>query len=158
MYANVTLYWEMAIPDSDWAAAHKKYTHSALWKKVRAPIIVRANGHCERCGKARTELQVHHLTYERMGGGELPSDLQAICGHCHLAIHGRAKGRKKPKPIRMGPRPPKGYSRIRKKQERLAKKAWSDARKDALAAGLVKNGGRLIDPAAWTPPNRSQRR
>ncbi len=39
---------------------------------------------CARCGriKSAANLQVHHLTYERLGN-ELPSDLQVLCHACH---------------------------------------------------------------------------
>ena len=31
---------------------------------------------------------MHHVTYARVGGGELMSDLRVVCPTCHLTIHG----------------------------------------------------------------------
>jgi hypothetical protein len=52
------------------------------WKMLRIKRIAHANGQCERCGISHDHLHVHHLTYERYGG-ELLSDLQALCPKCH---------------------------------------------------------------------------
>ena len=48
----------------------------------RLPVIKRAGGCCERCGKRTRRFEVHHLTYVRFGR-ELMEDLQALCGPCH---------------------------------------------------------------------------
>ena len=56
---------------------------SQIWKNKRAPVLVRAGGRCERCGRTGCVLEVHHRTYERFGGEELPSDLEALCPACH---------------------------------------------------------------------------
>lgn len=136
---------------------HRLYTGSPIWRAKRIPILERANGNCERCGNPSKRLQVHHKTYVRWGGDELLTDLEALCARCHMAHHGIGKAKK----IKMGPRPPKGFSRIRKRLERQKKKGtgvWSNWKKDAMAATMVKGGGKLIDPTNWTPPNRSKRK
>lgn len=45
-------------------------------------IRARACGRCERCKKKSRRLEVHHLTYERLGR-ERDEDLQALCPSCH---------------------------------------------------------------------------
>lgn len=67
----------------EWQKLYDAYLASPRWKEKRAPIIDRASGHCERCGRACAALEVHHLTYERFGGNERPEDLQALCRGCH---------------------------------------------------------------------------
>jgi hypothetical protein len=42
-------------------------------------------------------VEVHHLTYERLGA-ELPGDLEAVCAPCHRAAHAGPAG-----PHRRGP-------------------------------------------------------
>lgn len=37
--------------------------------------------------RALTRLEVHHLTYERLGC-EAPDDLLVLCGRCHATFHG----------------------------------------------------------------------
>ncbi len=134
---------------------YRKYTHSKVWRKVRAPILVRANGHCERCSTATETLQVHHLTYERVGGDELPEDLQAICGRCHLVEHGiiKEKRRRKEK-VRMGPHPPKGFRKRQKAKARKAarSKRWSPEKADRVFAAWSRP-----KPQPETQPERWKR-
>lgn len=136
---------------------HRKYLQSAVWRRVRAPIVARANGHCERCSTASDALQVHHLTYERVGGGELPTDLQAICRRCHLIEHGiiKEKRRRKHKQVRMGPHPPKGFRRRQKAAARKAarSKRWTPEKADRVMAAW----SRPKPPTPETEPERWKR-
>ena len=63
---------------------------SGGWRRRRAAAIRRAGRRCQRCG-ARGPLDVHHLTYRRLGR-ERPGDLLAVCERCHGALHGRPAG------------------------------------------------------------------
>ena len=38
-------------------------------------------------------MQLHHHTYDRKGGGELLTDLRAICDRHHKELHAYAKER-----------------------------------------------------------------
>lgn len=75
--------------------------HAAIKPKIRARILLRANGHCELCG-ASGELHVGHLLSvkrglaEGMTEAELNSDenLCAMCPECNLGLG------KEPVPIR----------------------------------------------------------
>jgi len=64
---------------------HRQYLQSPLWKKVRSNAIKHYGNKCARCGEYGND--VHHLTYERVGGNELLEDLQVLCRGCHEAIH-----------------------------------------------------------------------
>jgi hypothetical protein len=55
--------------------------------------LKRAGHRCERCRKAQAT-QIHHKTYERIFEESL-KDLQAVCGRCHMEIHGIEDGPKK---------------------------------------------------------------
>lgn len=81
-------------------AAYRAFMLSPEWKAIRADAIARAGQRCEhvepvpgavrgalvmpvmRC-PATTQLQVHHKTYARFGGRELPDDLQVLCKAHH---------------------------------------------------------------------------
>src|SRR3954469_18543490 len=65
----------------DWWHWYNGYLRSAEWKMRREGILLRSQGRCEKCAR-RMPIQVHHLTYERVGN-ELPEDLAALCFDCH---------------------------------------------------------------------------
>lgn len=61
------------------------YLHSEWWRWRRNQKLREARYRCERCGDNR-QVQVHHLTYDRLGAEE-SSDLEALCRDCHLGEH-----------------------------------------------------------------------
>lgn len=61
------------------------YLRSFEWRKTRNRALKRAGYSCQRCS-ARRDLQVHHLTYERLGR-EWDSDLEVVCRECHEGEH-----------------------------------------------------------------------
>lgn len=65
---------------------YRIYLKSAVWKKTVEKCLWRADGKCEWCKRNSKRLQVHHLTYQRLGR-ELSSDVMALCPGCHLKIH-----------------------------------------------------------------------
>jgi len=75
---------------------YQAYLNSPKWQSKRRQVLQRAKHLCERCKKAQA-IQVHHKTYERIFCERL-SDLQAVCGRCHMEIHGIED---KPKKLRM---------------------------------------------------------
>jgi len=62
------------------------YLNSPQWQVKRQLALNEAHHRCFRCGATST-LQVHHLTYARLGN-ELLSDLRVLCDACHRFIHG----------------------------------------------------------------------
>lgn len=87
--------WEKARLERrpDW---YKLYLNSRYWKQFRRRLLLEANWTCQECGKidpARdkqrgSRLQVHHLTYERVGK-ERKKDVVVLCSACHASRHGR---------------------------------------------------------------------
>lgn len=67
---------------------YQKYINSAQWKRLRKYAIEQAGGVCQQCGvtKYSRALEVHHLTYERLGKERL-SDLKVLCDICHKGKH-----------------------------------------------------------------------
>lgn len=63
----------------------EEYLRSSWWLHRREVALKRAGRKCGPCG-ASTRLQVHHLSYDRLGA-ELDSDLEVLCDPCHEKHH-----------------------------------------------------------------------
>lgn len=61
-----------------------EYLNSEHWKKLRQEKL-ETYPKCLKCGKT-TGLQVHHMTYDRLGDEKL-DDLKVLCGFCHKNFH-----------------------------------------------------------------------
>ena len=68
--------------EQGWRSKYEAVLRSARWKNMRLDLIKLTGGVCERCQKASTDLQLHHLTYERLGA-ERRSDVHLLCFVCH---------------------------------------------------------------------------
>lgn len=73
---------------------YDQYLATPHWKAMRAAKLRQAGHECERCGEPAMEmegawfgLEVHHLTYERVGHEHF-DDLMVLCRPCHAAQHG----------------------------------------------------------------------
>lgn len=71
-----------------------EYLKTGTWElkrleKLRTGLWSRGHCLCQRCCRLvhQCGIEVHHLTYERLGNEEL-SDLQIVCAGCHKDIHG----------------------------------------------------------------------
>ena len=62
------------------------FLRSVEWQVIRYNALRKAGKKCEGC-QSPFRLQVHHLTYKRFGGKELPQDLMVLCEPCHRAYH-----------------------------------------------------------------------
>lgn len=67
---------------------YKRHLASAKWKRIREEKLKQSQYRCAKCGisKWSTSLEVHHETYDRLGGERL-SDLIVLCHKCHQALH-----------------------------------------------------------------------
>ena len=75
----------MEADQQEWRARYDAYMGSARWRNARKDRIKMAGNRCEGCGiegNRAYPLEVHHLSYDRLGG-ELPSDLKVVCRSCH---------------------------------------------------------------------------
>jgi 5-methylcytosine-specific restriction endonuclease McrA len=65
---------------------YHEYLRSPTWRAIRNGALKNAFFRCERCGRADA-LEVHHVTYARLGGDELLEDLEVLCETCHYGHH-----------------------------------------------------------------------
>lgn len=75
-------------PKGGWT--YETYIRSEEWRDKRREVFEERGRICEECGHPHYRLEVHHLTYVRLGC-ERNEDLQILCPPCHDKIHGRLK-------------------------------------------------------------------
>jgi 5-methylcytosine-specific restriction endonuclease McrA len=73
------------------------YLKSEHWRETRERKLLRSGYRCQgyrgfhvKCVAEGVQLDVHHLTYARLGR-ELESDLIVLCHDCHGKAHGRTR-------------------------------------------------------------------
>lgn len=71
--------------NSEWRHRYESHLQSPEWQIIRRKVFDRSGGICEGCHERRA-VQVHHLTYARLGH-EMLFDLVAVCIQCHESIH-----------------------------------------------------------------------
>jgi len=81
--------------DETWRDYRRKYMRSQRWQDIRTKALERSGRACEQCGKRQEDgfkLDVHHLTYIRLGGEQM-EDVQVLCYLCHGQMHYRRRVR-----------------------------------------------------------------
>jgi 5-methylcytosine-specific restriction endonuclease McrA len=73
-----------------WKDRYHGYLRSALWSQRRKQLFRKRGKICERCGKAKEHLHIHHLSYVRLGC-EDDEDLKILCESCHILMHPRKR-------------------------------------------------------------------
>lgn len=68
---------------------YQRYMLSEEWNQKRKQRIWVDEGRCTMCGKSSDEvpLQVHHLSYRRLGDENILTDLATVCPECHRKLH-----------------------------------------------------------------------
>lgn len=74
----------MANPYRGWN--YEDYLTTAHWQETRKRKLMAVGHKCQRCNRYHA-LEVHHLTYERLGE-ERMEDLEVLCPICHRKAHG----------------------------------------------------------------------
>lgn len=69
---------------------YSDYLKSDHWKNIRHKKLKNVEFKCQICNAEKTELHVHHNTYERKGQ-EYLSDLLVLCKECHNQFHDKIK-------------------------------------------------------------------
>ena len=67
---------------SNQSKAYKDRIASKEWFDLCRRLKAERNNICDRCGKYYPFLEVHHITYARLGH-ERDSDLRVLCHQCH---------------------------------------------------------------------------
>jgi 5-methylcytosine-specific restriction endonuclease McrA len=72
--------------------SYREYLASPGWRAKAEAMLWIAGYRCQVCNTHRDEatLDVHHRTYERVGG-ERPGDLIVLCRDCHELFHAGSK-------------------------------------------------------------------
>jgi len=70
---------------TDWSGRYSEYLRSREWKAKKAVALDYHGRKCADCG-ATEPLEVHHLTYKRLGREKM-KDLLVLCGACHRIRH-----------------------------------------------------------------------
>jgi hypothetical protein len=87
MWQDVPTPEQAVAPTKVTYAAYAAYLRTPAWQWRRQAALRRADYRCGLCGQ-RKALEVHHLTYERLGH-ERPADLSVLCVEHHRQYHGR---------------------------------------------------------------------
>lgn len=66
---------------------YQQYLNSKEWAEKKKEVLFRDDYCCQLCGEVEN-LNVHHLTYNRVGDEAL-FDLVTLCSYCHADEHGK---------------------------------------------------------------------
>lgn len=98
---------------------YELYLASPKWAEKRRQVLERDGYACQKCGKTKVILQVHHRTYERIFNEDL-DDLVTWCKSCHKKHHF-----KKTKPVKSELKPKKP-AKLKNKERKLFQRASGD--------------------------------
>ena len=85
MYSITIDYFSACVKWYNRLVDYQRYMTSSTWRKKRLQALEAAGGECSECFRPYG-LQVHHITYKRLGH-EAPEDLEALCRECHAGKH-----------------------------------------------------------------------
>jgi len=64
---------------------YNQYIKGPRWAAKREAWFNAFGKYCRACGTAHGPIQLHHMTYDRLGR-ERMSDLVALCANCHKEV------------------------------------------------------------------------
>jgi 5-methylcytosine-specific restriction endonuclease McrA len=80
------------LPPRPWHTEfYTRYIGGPLWRTMRQRALARYGSRCQECGRDGP-VQVHHVTYERLGHERL-EDLRVLCTWCHRRADGERRAR-----------------------------------------------------------------
>lgn len=97
-----------------------------LWQKKRLAILNRDNFTCQICSDTKTNLQIHHLSYNGFPWETPSSDLITLCENCH----------KKAEQIKSIPSPETIKQSIYDLQHKLKDNSYSKQAKAVFMQGI----------------------
>lgn len=81
----------MGILQSKWLFMSKAWKNGSTrgWRVIRERVLNRDSYCCQRCGQSEGKMHVDHIVPKRLGGSDLPENLQTLCQYCNLSKGGR---------------------------------------------------------------------
>lgn len=79
--AEIDLFTRKPVPPPTWRERYEALLKSEFWRNLKRQKLAIVHG-CQRCPR-RTQLQLHHLHYERQLGCETLEDVEIVCSNCH---------------------------------------------------------------------------
>src|SRR6516165_11152287 len=70
---------------------YNAHINSAKWRNLRREVVRMRGLRCERCGRLKGRLCLHHLSYARFGN-ETPDQVQLLCCKCHKPADQERRG------------------------------------------------------------------
>ena len=67
---------------------YKEYLQTEHWQSFRKRVLRYHGYRCQLCGADKTQLNVHHRSYENRGQ-EQYNDVIVLCHDCHSKFHGK---------------------------------------------------------------------
>lgn len=125
---------------------YRAYLRSDRWNKKRIKILKRDGFQCAEC-LSKHNLQVHHLTYDRLFM-ENDNDLITLCGVCHAEVHKERNAyytTKKGRPKRKKKKPTKAKKKKRFYGKKLVNSDYvgvfnTHSKKGSWRAEMIING------------------
>ncbi len=62
------------------------YMYSIRWSNIKSIRLKLDNNQCQLCGTEHN-LEIHHITYTRLGNELVTKDVVTLCRFCHQSIH-----------------------------------------------------------------------
>ena len=73
------------------AIGYVQYLKTKHWALLRK-LMVSKDTVCAMCGAKTENMQIHHISYDRIGHENKETDLIVLCSECHKKIHADEKG------------------------------------------------------------------
>ena len=69
-------------------ADKREYTFSKAYAKIKRAYYKKYEKECAMCNDYKAfEMNLHHVTYERLGMENIETDLVCLCKQCHTKLH-----------------------------------------------------------------------
>lgn len=75
---------------------YNEYMKSEEWNKKSLERLKIDDFQCVLCG-CNGFLEVHHISYKRLGNENVYEDLVSVCPRCHVLLHNYYRRKKTPK-------------------------------------------------------------
>lgn len=81
------MYGAITCDTGEEVGTYSEYLNTAHWRSVRERAFEYWGKSCASCNKTGVRLDMHHLTYVRVGRENIYMDLCPLCRDCHISEH-----------------------------------------------------------------------